>query len=88
MRSFCPKIIALAPHFCIDAEELEKMLHHEAQKASSLEVNLKRVEGDLVESSACVGHLLEQEKVLQDRCREQVRAHKPTDGCVRGLIVV
>jgi len=42
------------------------------QKASGLEVNLKRLEGDLVESSARVGHLLEQERVLQDRCREQV----------------
>ena len=47
-------------------------LHHEAQKASSLEVNLKRTEGDLVESSAHVSRLLEQEKALQERCREQV----------------
>lgn len=52
--------------------ELEKKLQDEVQKASSLEVNLKRLEGDLVESSARVGHLLEQEKVLQDRCRGQV----------------
>jgi hypothetical protein len=56
----------------IDAEELEKKLRHEVQKASGLEVNLKRLEGDLVESSARVGHLLEQEKALQERCREQV----------------
>lgn len=42
------------------------------RKASSLEVNLKRLEGDLVESSARISRLLEQEKMLQDRCREQV----------------
>ena len=53
--------------------ELENRLQDEVQKASGLEVNLKRMEGDLVESSARVSRLLEQEKVLQDRCRGQVR---------------